>query len=199
MQHAGRIVWRGLALRAPVDAPGASDHTAPPPLSPRTPPPEPTEPHAEPWALACPGGQAASMTRWVMAMPDVYSIRHTTVEDQVLPIVHEVKVRRADLLSDLRQPAKGEAYRGLASECWYVLKAGIGGPEDIPPAFGVMWAHPVAGRSPDAPAAFGTLEVLRPAPRRPFRMPLAVWMALARADALPPDDDPPQALLGDCD
>jgi hypothetical protein len=196
MQHAGRIVWRGLALRAPVDVQGASGQAVHPPLAPSS---EPTEPQVEPWALAHPGGPAAPMTRWVMAMPDVYSIRHTTVEDQVLPIVHEIKVRRADLLADLRQPAKGEAYRGLASECWYVLKAGIGGPDDIPPAFGVMWAHPVAGRSPDAPPAFGTLEVLRPAPRRAFRVPLAVWMALARANALPPDDDPPQALLGDCD
>jgi hypothetical protein len=200
MQHAGRIVWRGLALRAPVDAPGAQGQVpAPWPTAPPPEPPEPPGPHAGAWALAHPARPAAPMTRWVMAMPDVYSIRHTTVEDQVLPIVHEVKVRRADLLSDLRQQAKGEAYRGLASECWYVLKAGIGGPDDIPPAFGVMWAHPVAGRSPDAPPAFGTLEVLRPAPRRAFRVPLAVWMALARANALPPDDDPPQALLGDCD
>jgi hypothetical protein len=210
MQQAGRIVWRGLALRAPVAAPGVPgahdahgphDEAAPAvPTAPSAVPAlGPLEHPAEPWALARPARPVPPMTRWVMAMPDVYSIRHTTVEDQVLPIVHEVKVRRADLLADLRQPGKGEAYRGVASECWYVLKAGIGGPDDIPPAFGVMWAHPAAGRAPDAPAAFGALEVLRPAPRRPFRVPLAVWMALARANALPPDDDPPQALLGDCD
>ena len=46
---------------------------------------------------------------WAIAMPDVYSIRHTTVEDHVEPIAHEIKVRRADLLADLRRPTKGEA------------------------------------------------------------------------------------------
>jgi hypothetical protein len=135
----------------------------------------------------------------VMAMPDVYSIRHTTREDQVLPIVHEVKVRRADLLSDLKRPGKGEAYRALASECWYVLKAGIGVAEEVPPGFGVLQAHPVVGRAPEEGVAFGALEVLRPAPRRPYRVPLAVWMALARAHALPPDEEVPQAGLGPID
>ncbi|WP_374675251.1 hypothetical protein [Ideonella sp.] len=159
MQRAGRIVWRGLALRAPLPAPAADEGAAP-------------------------------ATRWVVAMPDVYSIRHTTREDQALPVVHEVKVRRADLLGELRRPDKAEAYRALASECWYVLKAGIASADEIPPAFGVMQAHP----SPDG--GFGALEVLRPAPRRPYLVPFAVWMALARAPADPADDDA-QAALGE--
>ena len=50
---------------------------------------------------------------WVMAMPDVFSIRHTTVEAYVEPIVHEVKVQRSDLLSDLRRPDKRAAYADL--------------------------------------------------------------------------------------
>ncbi|MDE1950080.1 MAG: hypothetical protein KGI35_15780, partial [Burkholderiales bacterium] len=70
MQRAGRVVWRGLRLRAPLEAEDGA-------------------------------------TNWALALPDVYSIRHTTVEDCVEPIVHEIKVNRADLLSDLRQPAKG--------------------------------------------------------------------------------------------
>lgn len=160
MQRAGRVVWRGLRLRAPLAG-----------------------------TLDGPGGAVLPVTRWAMAMPDVYSIRHTTVEDHVEPIVHEVKVRRADLLADLKRPAKGEAYRALGSECWYVLKAGIGSADEIPPAFGVMQAHP----APADPAAFGALEVLRPAPRRAFRLPFAVWMTLARATPEPPDEDPPQA------
>lgn len=170
MQRAGRIVWRGLALRAPLPAPAEAEATSP-------------------------------ATRWVMAMPDVYSIRHTTREDQALPVVHEVKVRRADLLGELRRPDKAEAYRALASECWYVLKAGIANADEIPPAFGVMQAHP----SPDG--GFGALEVLRPAPRRPYLVPFAVWMALARApaDASEEDGQAPLApgervpVLGDAD
>ncbi len=145
MQRAGRVVWRGLSLRAKVGE-----------------------------------GDAAA---WAMAMPDVFSIRHTTVEDYVEPVVHEIKVRRADLLSDLRRVEKGEAYRQLCSQCWYVLREGIGRAEEIPQAFGVMFAGD------------GALEVARPAPTRAFKLPFAVWMALARA-APEPVDDEAQGWLG---
>lgn len=148
MQRAGRVVWRGLSLRAPL------------------------------------AGEEAGSTRWVMAMPDVFSIRHTTVEDYAEPVAHEIKVRRADLLSDLRRPDKGAAYLALASQCWYVLREGIAEPEEIPEAYGVLLARESG------------LEVARPAPRRPLRVPFPVWMALARANAEPPADDEAQGLLG---
>ncbi|HEX3138749.1 MAG TPA: hypothetical protein VHQ87_01770 [Rhizobacter sp.] len=107
--------------------------------------------------------------KWAMAMPDVFSIRHTTVEAYLEPIVHEIKVNRSDLLSDLRREPKRAAYLQLSSECWYVIAQGIAQPEEIPPEFGVM-------------AALGAqLEVLRPAPRRAMKMSLPLWMALARA------------------
>ena len=121
---------------------------------------------------------------WPIAMPDVFSIRHTTQEDFVEPIVHEVKVRRADLLADLRREAKRAAYLGLASQCWYVLRAGIGSADEIPPECGVLLAHDAA------------VEVARPAPGRAIRLPLGTWMALARADAEPAPDDDAQAWLG---
>ncbi len=149
MQRSGRIVWRGLSLRAPLD-----------------------------------GDEGA--TRWVVAMPDVFSIRHTTVEDFAEPVVHEIKVRRADLLADLRRADKGRAYRALSSQCWYVLGPGVGTAADVPEDYGVMQA---------AQAGEG-LEVLRPAPRRALRVPFAVWMALARAHAEPTDGDESQGLLG---
>ena len=148
MQRAGRIAWRGLALRAPLDG-------------------------------------DAGRTTWAIAMPDVYSIRHTTVEDYLEPIVHEIKVRRSDLLGDLRREAKGAAYRALASQCWYVLRAGIAEPQEVPPVYGVILAH-------DA----GALEVARPAPRRALKLPFATWIALARAAPLPPLDEDAQGWLG---
>jgi hypothetical protein len=123
-------------------------------------------------------------TRWAMAMPDVFSIRHTTVEDYAEPVVHEIKVRRADLLSDLRQADKGAAYLALASQCWYVLTRGIAEPGEVPPAYGVMLADGAG------------LEVARPAPRRAARVPFAVWVALARANAEPARDDDGQVRLG---
>jgi hypothetical protein len=149
MQRAGRVVWRGLSLRAPLAV-------------------------------------AEGATRWVVAMPDVFSIRHTTVEDFAEPVVHEIKVRRADLLADLRRADKGGAYRALASQCWYVLGPGVGSAADVPEDFGVLQA---------AQADLG-LEVLRPAPRRAARVPFAVWMALARANAEPALGDDMQTLLG---
>jgi hypothetical protein len=109
---------------------------------------------------------------WAMAMPDVFSIRHTTVEAYLEPVVHEVKVHRSDLLSDLRSPAKRAAYLQLSRECWYVIKAGIAEPDEIPPECGVL----VATES--------TLDVARAAPKRPMQMPFGLWMALARATPL---------------
>jgi hypothetical protein len=146
MQRAGRLVWRGLSLRAPLDG-------------------------------------ADGQTRWVMAMPDVFSIRYTTVEDYVEPVVHEIKVRRADLLADVKRPEKGAAYLALSSECWYVLKAGIGGVADVPAAFGVMVC------------AEGALEVLRPAPKRAARLALGSWMALVRSRREESTDEEAQGLL----
>ncbi|MFO1326209.1 MAG: hypothetical protein U1F56_02535 [Rubrivivax sp.] len=122
---------------------------------------------------------------WPVVAPDVFSIRHTTVEDYVEPIVHEVKVHRADLLADLRHEAKRAAYLALSGQCWYVLKAGIGGADDVPPECGVLIAHDTH------------LEVERAAPRRAMRLPLGTWMALARASAEPPDENEAQARLGD--
>jgi hypothetical protein len=147
MQRAGRVVWRGLSLRARIGA-----------------------------------GSGAS---WTMAMPDVFSIRYTSVEDYVEPMVHEIKVHRADLLADLRRQEKGAAYLDLSSQCWYVLRAGIGDASDVPEPFGVMLAHESA------------LEVLRPAPRRAHRLPFATWMALARAVPEPLDDEAQGWLGGD--
>ncbi|MEJ8836742.1 hypothetical protein [Ramlibacter sp. AN1133] len=134
-------------------------------------------------------GDEARPLRWCVARPDVFSIRHTSVESYVEPIVHEIKVRRADLLADLRLQAKRAAYRDLG-ECWYVLGAdargrAIGEPEEVPPECGVMLA-----------GAQGRLAVARPA-QRPARaaLPFGVWMALAKATPLQGPDDDAQGLL----
>ena len=106
---------------------------------------------------------------WSMAMPDVFSIRNTTVEDYLEPVVHEVKVQRSDLLADLKREAKRAAYLQLGGECWYVIRDGIARAEEIPPECGVLVASETA------------LDVARPAPKRALRLPFGAWMALARA------------------
>lgn len=127
-----------------------------------------------------------SEMQWTLAMPDVFSIRHTTVEEYTEPAVHEIKVSRADLLSDLRSSRKPVAYLGMSSQCWYVLRRGIADPDEVPAEFGVMLADEA------------TLEVARPAPRRGVKLSFATWMALARATAEPAAEDG-QGLLGESD
>jgi hypothetical protein len=148
MQRAGRIVWRGLSLRARIGE-----------------------------------GETSG---WAVAMPDVYSIRRTTVEAYLEPIVHEIKVKRADLLADLRHEAKRAAYLASSGECWYVIREGIAQPQEIPPQCGVMIASEAG------------LEVARAAPRRPMQMSFGLWMVLARATPCSNGlDEDAQAWLGD--
>ncbi|CAN5179368.1 hypothetical protein BH11PSE9_BH11PSE9_21740 [soil metagenome] len=122
---------------------------------------------------------------WAMAMPDVFSIRHTTVEAYLHPVVHEIKVHRSDLLSDLRSAAKRAAYLQLSSECWYVIREGIAAPEEIPPECGVLVASD------------GALDVARSAPKRAMVMPFGLWMALARATPIVGEMEADQMMLGD--
>lgn len=135
-------------------------------------------------------GDDAKPLRWCIARPDVFSIRHTSVETYVEPVVHEIKVRRADLLADLRQDGKRATYRDLG-ECWYVLGADARGraiaePDEVPEECGVMVAQ---GER---------LTVARPA-LRPARagLPFGVWMALARATPVASADEDAQGLLLD--
>jgi hypothetical protein len=152
MGRAGRIAWRGLALRAQV-----------------------------------PAADAAS-AQWCICKPDVFSIRNTSVAEYVEPIVHEVKVRRADLLADLRQASKRAAYLDLG-ECWYVLGEDargrcIGAPEEIPEGCGVLMLEG------------GRLRVARNATRaRRAALPFGVWMALAKATPAAGLDDEVQGWL----
>jgi len=157
MCRAGRIAWRGLALRAQV-------------------PQMPQE------------NDGADL-RWCIAKPDVFSIRNTSVATFVEPVVHEVKVRRADLLGDLRQSAKRAAYLDLG-ECWYVLGCDAKGrpiaePDEVPAECGVMLFER------------GRLAVARAAQRRSrSSLPFGVWMALAKATPVAGLDEDVQALLG---
>lgn len=135
-----------------------------------------------------PAGEEARPLRWCIARPDVFSIRHTSVESYVEPIVHEIKVRRADLLGDLRQPAKRAAYLDLG-ECWYVLGCDargrpIAAPEEVPEECGVMLMEG------------GRLQVARPARRRlRHSLPFGVWMALAKATPVAAPQEDAQAML----
>lgn len=113
--------------------------------------------------------------RWNICKPDVFSIRHTSVANYLEPIVHEIKVSRADLLGDLKSKDKRDSYLDVGGQCWYVLGCDskgkpIGREDDVPPECGVMIAEP------------DRLHVTRNATKKSAReMPFAIWMALAKA------------------
>ncbi len=182
--RSGRLAWRGLSLRVPLPntlfcAPNA----------------DPNQIHgvsepAAPWKLFDEDTTVpAPDHRWCMAMPDVFSIRRSSVEAYLEPVVHEIKVSRADLLGDLKKPAKRAAYLAMAGACWYVLGMDAKGrpiaqPQEVPPECGVLQ---LAGTA---------LVVAREAPRRAVeRLPFHVWMSLAQAGpAARPEGDPQSPL-----
>ena len=177
----GRIVWRELSLRAKVNGHG-----------------EPA-PEGAPstgiglWPVdAVDEGrleQPVAKAFWRVARPDVFSVRHTSVEAYLQPMVHEVKVSRADLLSDLRHAAKRESYQWLSCETYYVFPAGVAEPEEVPQEFGV-WVL-------NGTLESGTLDLLRPARHAPCKLPFAAWMALARATPARLDAGLGQRQLGE--
>jgi hypothetical protein len=129
--------------------------------------------------------------RWCIAKPDVFSIRNTSVAEYVDPVVHEIKVRRSDLLGDLKRPDKRAAYLDLGGECWYVLGNDAKGrciadPSEVPAECGVMVTEN------------GRFTVARAAPRRSRQsLPLGVWMALAKATPVAGLNEEDQTMLGE--
>ena len=178
---AGRVVWRELSLRAKVNAhPEIGPVASPLSGNALWPADAINEDMLE---------QPLGRTSWRMARPDVFSVRHTSVEAYLQPMVHEVKVSRADLLSDLSHAAKRESYQWLSCETYYVFPAGVARPDEVPPEFGV-W---VLNGSIES----GTLDLVRPARHAPCKLPFAVWMALAKATPARMDVEFGQRQLGE--
>ena len=137
--------------------------------------------------------------RWKICMPDVFSIRNTTVAGYLEPVVHEIKVSRADLLGDLKSKDKRDSYLNVGGQCWYVLGCDTEGRpiakcEEISDECGVMVGD---GKR---------LEIIRNAPRRAISdLPFSIWMALAKARPVSADScmtsiEPCQSgLTGDCE
>ena len=119
-------------------------------------------------------GELEPQHRWKMCQPDVFSIRNSSRQEYLEPIVHEIKVSRADLLSDLKRPDKRAAYLDLGGQCWYVLGCDRSGhpiakPNEIPTECGVMVFQN------------NQFEVTRMAPKRTIsELPFPIWMELAK-------------------
>jgi hypothetical protein len=120
---------------------------------------------------------------WKPVRPDVFSIRNTSHDAYLAPFVHEVKVSRADLLTDLRNAGKRAGYQALSQQFWYVIAEGIAAPEEIPEDCGVIVAEPAR------------LRMLRPSPVRDVRLVTLHWLQLAKARAEYGADDDGQLPL----
>lgn len=120
---------------------------------------------------------------WKIAMPDVLSIRRTTSIEALAPVAYEVKARRADLLGDLRNPAKRAGYREVSGEFYYVIAEGIGDADDVPADCGLI----IAGA-----AGFA---IARPSPAAPVSWSFAHWMSIVLTERHRGEDEPPQAPL----
>ncbi len=138
---------------------------------------------------------ADEAARWKICKPDVFSIRNTSVAGYLEPVVHEIKVSRADLMGDLRSKDKRDSYLDVGGQCWYVLGCDrkgrpIAQADEVPAECGVMVC-----------TSDGRVDVQRYAPKRAVTdLPFALWMALAKATPLPGlswsgADGPDQAML----
>jgi DNA-binding MarR family transcriptional regulator len=174
LQRQGRIVWRELALRARVASAAAGR--------------VPSAPAAVLPGLALDADTpCAEVGAWRSARPDLFSIRNSSLEAALHPVVHEIKASRADLLADLRDTGKGEAYRSVSSETYYVFPEGLADATEIPEDFGI-WT--LVGTPED-----GMLSLRRPAPFTARSLGFGIWMALAKAAPVQEIVEPMQAAL----
>ena len=192
LHDAGRVVWRELSLRAKVGqeleiklpvqtldlfSSTMRDNTATLSIAPAVSEMDDSSGTFEP-----------TSTGWRIARPDVFSVRNTSVEAYLHPVVHEIKVSRADLFSDLRHAAKRASYQWLCCECHYVFPVGMAKADELPLELGVWVIH--------GDIETGRLEQLRPARHSSCTLPFPVWLSLAKATTWHPERDSRQIHLG---
>lgn len=180
LMASGRVVWRELSLRAlvareasPTEDGQGGHHSEAMALWDADPATSGQIPEEALHEVESPPQSASAAHRWRLTRPDLFSVRHTSNPAYLQPMVHEVKVSRADLLSDLRHTAKRTSYQWLCSECHYVFPQGLAQPQELPEELGVWVLH--------GDVETGRLELLRPARHAPCNVPFDVWMALAKA------------------
>jgi len=93
------------------------------------------------WIMTKPirnSAEALNYPHWQCVRPDVFSIAPSLQSKYTNPCVHEVKVSRADFLSDVAKPEKREAYAAMAEAVYYVAKDGIIDPAEVPQGYGLL-------------------------------------------------------------
>lgn len=99
--------------------------------------------------------------------PDVFSLVTTYRESKSKPLVHEIKVSRADFLQSLRKPSI-RVYQHIAERVYYVVPKGMVRKSEVPDPFGLYVET--------APGRFKLVKVARKHTPRPYTY--RMWMAL---------------------
>lgn len=75
---------------------------------------------------------------WSVVRPDVFACLPALRAANAEPAIYEVKVQRADFLSDLARPQKRQAYSALAQAVYYCCPHGLIDKTEIPDGFGLL-------------------------------------------------------------
>ena len=70
--------------------------------------------------------------------PDVFSMVPSYSVERINPMVHEVKVSRADFLADMAKPEKREGYEAFSEVMYYASPPGIIDAGELPPGVGLV-------------------------------------------------------------
>ena len=99
--------------------------------------------------------------------PDVFSVVQTFDATRISPLVHEVKVSRADFFADVAKPLKRLAYACIADAVHYVVPAGLVEAHEVPKNCGLI-----------VEAAPGQFKVVKRAKKLPVATTPANFMNL---------------------
>lgn len=99
--------------------------------------------------------------------PDVFSVVKTLNEQKMVPQVHEVKVSRADFLSDMRKPEKWQPYQDIACGLVFACPKGIVEKHEVPEGCGLIIEE-----------LDGNWKILKRAKKTPVKINSNNWMKL---------------------
>lgn len=97
----------------------------------------------------------------------------------------EVKVTRADFLSDVRNPDKQAAWREAATRHAYAVPAGLVQAQEVPEGSGLLWIHEPASKWSPGEVTWVRRAPYRPGhrPHLPARVLVAIAWRLSAAEA----------------
>lgn len=116
---------------------------------------------------------------WSVVRPDVFACMPALKARNASTAIYEVKVHRADFLSDLAKPLKRQAYAELAEAVYFCAPAGLIEKSEVPDGMGLLLES--------APGVFSLVKKARRA--KNFVMPVDIAMTLMVKRQMPLGSD----------